>query len=299
MAALDLSHLGPPVATRDAATVLALRDTGDGPQVFMVRRDSRLGFLGGAHVFPGGALDERDCEAAATDVLCGIEGVGELARVHSDPARARGLLMAAVRELFEESGILLARDASHQGNDWIDLDQAGPRSERLKAGRAELSSRGGDFAAMIRAEALRVDVSGLRFFAHWITPEREKKRFDTRFFLARAPEHQSARHCEVESSAGEWITPRLALSRYRQREIELVPPTIASLERVRDFESVDAALNAFTNADIPCIRPKIQLGEEIVILYPGDSDYESGTPAPPAGRPINRLVMRDGLWHRP
>lgn len=281
---------------RDAATVLALRDTDDGPEVFMVRRDSRMGFLGGAHVFPGGALDARDSDRATLESVLGFDAVGDLGRIHSNPDLARGLLIAAVRELFEESGILLARDESGA---WVDLDQEDPRCERLKAGREELSRHGGDFAALLAADRLRVDVSGLRLFAHWVTPEREKKRFDTRFFLARAPERQSARHCDIESSAGEWITPREAMARYRGREIELVPPTIASLERLADFAGVDAALAAFDGADIPCIFPKIFLGDEVVILYPGDADYESGSPGPVAGRTANRLVMRDGLWHRP
>lgn len=286
----------PPPAIRDAATVLALRDGDAGLEVFMVRRDSRMGFLGGAHVFPGGALDPHDCDEASLAVASGLEAVGDLARLHSDPARARGLLLAAVRELFEESGILLARTA--QG-DWVDLDAESPRSQRLQAGRAELQRHGGDLAALMAADDLRIDLSGLRFFAHWITPEREKKRFDTRFFLARAPECQSARHCEIESSAGEWITPARAFARYRAREIELVPPTIACLERLCDFDHADAALAAFADAEIPCILPKILIGDEVVILYPGDADYESGKPGPAAGRTTNRLLMRDGLWHRP
>lgn len=285
-----------PSATRDAATVLALRDTDAGPEVFMVRRDSRMGFLGGAHVFPGGALDTADCESALQSITTGFEAVGSLSRIHAEEPRARGLLLAAVRELFEESGILLARDAAGA---WVDLDEEGPRAERLKAGRAALTQHEGDFGALVSGEELRIDVSGLRLFAHWITPEREKKRFDTRFFLARAPEHQSARHCDVESSAGEWITPAEALSRYRAREIELVPPTIASLESLAGFASVDSALEAFGNAEIPCIFPKILIGEQIVILYPGDADYESGDAQPPAGRVVNRLEFRDGLWHRP
>lgn len=281
---------------RDAATVLPLRDTKDGPQVFMVRRDSRMGFLGGAHVFPGGALDERDCAATSTSQLTGLGKFGALERLHSDQAKARGLLVAAVREMFEESGILLARDGD---GGWVDLDEEGPRSERLAAVRSELQKQGGDFVGQMAAEGLRVDVSGLRYFAHWVTPEREKKRFDTRFFLARAPEGQSARHCEIESSAGEWITPAAAFVRYRARDIELVPPTIASLERLEDFATVDAALAAYDAADIPCIFPKIVLDGEIVILYPGDADYQSGVPAPADGRTVNRLVLRDGLWERP
>jgi 8-oxo-dGTP pyrophosphatase MutT (NUDIX family) len=282
--------------TRDAATVLALRDTDAGPEVFMVRRDSRMGFLGGAHVFPGGALDEADCEPALQALTDGFEVVGSLARVHPDAARARGLLLAAVRELFEESGILLARDGE---GGWVNLDEEGPRAARLKAGREALSRHEGDFGALVAAERLRVDVSGLRLFAHWVTPERERKRFDTRFFLARAPGCQSARHCEVESSDGEWITPVRALSRYRAREIELVPPTIASLESLAEYSSVEAALAAFVEAEIPCIFPKILLGDEVVILYPGDCDYESGEARAPAGRKVNRLLFRDGLWHRP
>ena len=286
----------PPPPIRDAATVLALRDTDGGIEVFMVRRASRMGFLGGAHVFPGGALDAKDSDSRLLDLSTGFEAVGDLSRIHGDTTRARGLLLAAARELFEESGILLARTAD---GDWVDLDEEGPRSERLAAGRAALSARGGDFAALMADDGLRIDVSGLRFFAHWITPEREKKRFDTRFFLARAPERQSARHCDVESSEGEWITPARAFERYRAREIELVPPTIASLERLCDFRTVDDALAAFERTQVPCILPKILIGDEVVILYPGDPDYASGTPEPPAGRPTNRLLMKDGLWHRP
>ena len=285
-----------PASLRDAATVLALRDTDDGPQVFMVRRDSRMGFLGGAHVFPGGAVDAKDCEPSIFEIATGFDEAGPLESLHNDADRARGLLIAAARELFEESGILLART---KGGDWVDLDEAGSRTERLRAGRAALSNREGDFGKLIADEGLVIDLSGVRFFGHWITPDRERKRFDTRFFLARAPERQSARHCEIESSAGEWMTAREVFGRYRAREIELVPPTIASLERLSGFDSVDAALAAYTRAEIPCIHPKIHVGDEIVILYPGDCDYESGTPAAPDGRPVNRLVMQDGLWNRP
>jgi 8-oxo-dGTP pyrophosphatase MutT (NUDIX family) len=289
----------PPI--RDAATVLALREADGALEVFMVRRDSRMGFLGGAHVFPGGALDDKDCVTASSPIVGGLEAVGRLERLHGDAAKARGLLVAAVRELFEESGILLARETGEaRPGDWVDLDVEGPRSERLKAGRVALSERGGDFARLMEDERLRIDVSGLRFFAHWITPEREKKRFDTRFFLARAPERQSARHCEIESSAGEWVTPASAFARYRAREIELVPPTIACLERLSEFESVDSALAAYESGEVVCILPKILLGgDEVTILYPGDADYESGVAQPPAGRTVNRLVIRDGLWHRP
>ena len=293
----DAEPSATPTKPRDAATVLALRDTDAGPEVFMVRRDSRMGFLGGAHVFPGGALDEADCEGELQSHATGFEALGSLARLHSDAARAKGLLLAAVRELFEESGILLAR-----GDDgaWVDLDEKGPRAQRLKAAREQLSRHEGDFGATVVAEKLAIDVSGLRLFAHWITPEREKKRFDTRFFLVRAPERQSATHCAIESTAGEWLAPCEALARYRARQIELVPPTIASLDRLSAFTTVDAALAAFEDCDVPPILPKILLGsEDVTILYPGDDDYESGVVRRPEGQRLNRLVLRDGLWDRP
>ncbi len=283
--------------TRDAATVLALREVEGLLQVFMVRRDSRLGFLGGAHVFPGGALDEGDFAAPMLDLMVGSDRVAAPGRLHPEGPRACGLLAAAARELFEEAGILLARDPS---GGWVDLDDESERARRLIAARAALGAGTGDFAEVLRGEGLTLDVGELRFFAHWITPEREKKRFDTRFFLVRAPECQSATHCAIESTAGEWLAPGEALARYRAREIELVPPTIASLDRLATFSTVDAALAAFVDCEIPQILPKLVLGgENVAILYPGDDDYESGVVRAPEGQKLNRLVLRDGLWDRP
>jgi 8-oxo-dGTP pyrophosphatase MutT (NUDIX family) len=277
--------------------VLALRERDSTLEVFMVRRDSRMGFLGGAHVFPGGALDERDCCDECLGLCEGFECLGPTERLHASANRAQGLLVAAVRELFEEAGILLARAGDGA---WVNLDEDSERAHRLKAGREALSQGSGDLAALLSGEGLHIDVSGLRFFAHWITPEREKKRFDTRFFLARAPERQSARHCDIESTAGEWLAPAAALARYHAREIELVPPTIACLESLATFGGIDAALASYTSADVPCILPKLALGgDEITILYPGDADYDDGVAQPIAGRPHHRLVLRDGLWHRP
>lgn len=287
-----------PASLRDAATVLAMRECEGRIEVFMVRRDSRLGFLGGAHVFPGGALDPADAALAATeDLVVGAERFPELRRLHHDPALAKGLLVAAARELFEEAGILLARDRAGL---WADLDGDGASAERLRCARVELAAGRGDLAALLAAEELRLDVSGLRFFAHWITPARERKRFDTRFFLVRAPERQSARHCEVESSAGEWLTPSDAFARYRARQIELVPPTIASLETLARFERVDDALRAYDCVAVPCVLPKILIDDSgVTILYPGDEDYDSGVALAPDGRRTDRLVMLDGLWQRP
>ena len=285
------------VPIRDAATVLALREQGEAVEVFMVRRDSRLGFLGGAHVFPGGAVDEEDRSEEALALLRGLDTLGDASRIHPDPVQARALLIAAIRELFEEAGILLACTNDGHGVDLVDGSERASRL--LEARRASSEGRGG-FARAVAAEDLVLDVSGLRYFAHWITPDRERKRFDTRFFLARAPAGQLARHCEIESTEGEWMSPARALERYRARDIELVPPTIATLETLSRFTSVDGALAAFLDTPIPSILPKITMVEEtFTILYPGDSDYESGQAAQPGGRAVNRLILRDGLWCRP
>jgi 8-oxo-dGTP pyrophosphatase MutT (NUDIX family) len=285
------------VPVRDAATVLALRGEGDGLEVYMVKRNSRMGFLGGRHVFPGGAVDARDSSEDAAALFRGVDpqAAGAVLAI-DDHARARGFLVAAARELYEEAGILLAVD---EDGAWVDLDADDERAARLVAERPRVAAGETDFAGLMAEYRLGLAVDRLANFAHWITPEVEKKRFDTRFFIAPAPERQSADHDRSESTEGGWMTAAEAMRRYRAREIELVPPTIATLEWVDRFTSVDEALAAAHEESVVAILPKIVLGEEVVIIYPGDADYESGQPAPPAGRKVNRLVMRDGLWERP
>ncbi len=265
----------------------------------MVKRHSAMGFLGGAHVFPGGAVEERDRDAGIDSYLSGLDA-SDAATVLSldDVDRARGLYVAAVRELFEEAGILLACRA---GGEWVELERPGGSSGAILEQRARLAGGEGSVAELLAAYGLRLPLDRLAYFAHWVTPPQEKKRFDTRFFLVEAPAAQSAEHDRCESVEGEWLAPSRALEKYRAHEIGMVPPTIASLESLALHDSPAAAIEAARGATVVEIRPKLSAtGESVSLLYPGDSDYDSGIAGDPqqAGR-VNRLVLRDGLWWRP
>jgi 8-oxo-dGTP pyrophosphatase MutT (NUDIX family) len=284
---------------RDAATVLALREGPGEVEVFMVKRNSRMGFLGGMHVFPGGAVDEADRAGDIADLVCGCgPACGLSEKVGLAEAEARGFLVAAIRELFEEAGVLLARD---EAGAWVDLEDGSERAARLHQARGPVAAGEASFCELMRAEGLRLATDCLADFAWWITPEREKKRFNTRFFLAPMPGGQQARHDRGESVEGGWLSPSDALARYRRRDIELVPPTIAALRRLEGAATLAEAVERASREEISAILPKISLeGELIAILYPGDDDYHCGQAGPvEPGRKLHRLVMREGLWEEP
>ncbi len=288
-----------PVPVRDASTILPLRDGHAGLEVFMVKRSSRMGFLGGAHVFPGGAVDPSDATPEAESVLGRFSAARARELLSLDEGtRALGYVVAGIRELYEEAGILLARDGS---GEWVVLDNKSDRAERLAALRPRLAAGEVSFVTMLLQEALTVAADSLRYFAHWITPETESKRFDTRFFLAPAPPRQSATHDCAESSEGEWISPAEALDRYWRREIELVPPTICSLDVLAVYGTVAEAMQAAAELEVEEVLPKISLEDgRVAILYPGDPDYAVGQArGEDRGRLLKRLVLRDGLWIKP
>jgi 8-oxo-dGTP pyrophosphatase MutT (NUDIX family) len=284
---------------RDASTVLALRDAEDGIEVFMVKRNARLTFHGGAYVFPGGAVDERDREVVFETLLEGSDRTGALASLRlEDAPRALGHYVAAMRELFEEAGILLARDASGA---WIELSGDDDRRTRFDEYRTSVADGRRDFAEVLRSEDVRLAAETLCYFAHFVTPDHEKKRFDTRFFLARTPANQKARHDAGETTEGRWIAPAAALASYASREIQLLPPTIHCLDRLSRCASTAEALASATASDVVEIRPKVSIvGDDVTLLLPDDDDYESGVARPMAQRRnLHRLVLRDGLWIKP
>jgi 8-oxo-dGTP pyrophosphatase MutT (NUDIX family) len=289
-----------PVPIRDASTVLALRDDArEGLEVFMVRRNLRLTFHGGAYVFPGGAVDDADASPSFDDLLDGFECAGVLERLHlSDCSRARAHYVAAMRELFEEAGILLARHASGA---WIELTGDGDEAARFAEHRARVAAGDAAFEEMLRDEGLRLLAGRLRYFAHFVTPEHEKKRFDTRFFLALMPAGQSARHDEGETTEGQWIAPKNALASYARREIQLPPPTIHCLDKLSRCADTAEAMALAAVSDVVEIRPKVSVVEDsVILLLPDDDDYDSGVAAPASpGRTLHRLVLRDGLWVKP
>ena len=214
-----------PIALRPAATVMLLRDHVEfGLQVLMVRRNLNSDFVGGAFVFPGGAVDPSDAGPAIERRSLGRSDA-DASAILGLPTGGLAYWVAVLRECFEEAGILLARDAI---GTMLSLD--GPAdAERYAAHRQALNDRSTSFAAIAEEEDLHLDVAGVHYFAHWITPEGAPRRYDTRFFVAKAPDGQTPANDQSETIADIWITPAEALAAHRREEIEMVLPTIRTV----------------------------------------------------------------------
>ena len=247
-----------------ASTVVLLR--GEHPfEVFLVRRNDSIAFLGGAHVFPGGRVDPLDHshDFIGGDRLQADPYVAMTARMPDVPAEvAIAHHVAAVRELFEEAGVLLARPLSDAS------------VQRLAASRRDLLEGRITFADMLREEHLHLTLDELAYFAHWVTPEIEIRRFDTRFFVARAPEGQEPVHDEGETTQSEWIVPTAAIERSRAGLISLPPPTWTTLQMLRKFDSIEAVFDWARRKPIPRVQPRFEKhGDKTLLFYPGDPMY--------------------------
>ncbi|HYB00270.1 MAG TPA: hypothetical protein VED37_08630 [Ktedonobacteraceae bacterium] len=256
------------VEPRLASAVMLLRDTTaeQGIEVFMVRRVTQSDFMPDVYVFPGGSVSKDDHAAELVAGLCAPVGSST-----GDPEGrtrlASGARAAAIRELFEEAGILLAyRD----GNILAIPDQD---VERFRAYRDAFNERKGSLVEMARAEQLTLATDLLHYFAHWITPEGMPKRFDTHFFLATAPAEQQAAHDRLETSEGIWISPVEALARYERKEFPLVFATIYQLRELAAFGSVREALESTENGHVPTRLPVLsQKGGKTRVYLQEDSE---------------------------
>ena len=234
----------------DASTVMLVRPCVEEKgafEVYLTRRRRELVFVGGAYVFPGGKVDEGD---AAPGALACCEGLRpeSAARIMGESkeegVRAAAHWVAAVRELFEEAGILLAY--REEGL----LDPAAPGlAERLFEWRRRLNAGESAIAQMIEAERIRLATDRLRYVSHWITPEGPPRRFSTRFFLALCPPGQEAVHHEQEVDESLWLPPRRALEGWAEGRFMMIPPTVMSLQRLAGFERLENLLAAFPG---PC-----------------------------------------------
>lgn len=228
-----------PVVPRLAATLMLLREGDQGPEVLLLRRNTRTPFVPGAHVFPGGAVDpvELETDQALDDVLAGAtaEAATRLGVDHG----ARAFFLAAVRECLEEAGVVLARD--HQ--DRL-VDGTHPVFDDLDATRAALEAGARTLAEVYRTHRLRVPLDELAYVARWITPAFSPRRYDTRFFAAAMPEGQRARADGWEAVAAAWHRPTDALSDWQAGRIELIEPTVASLDLLASYRSVSEAMAA-------------------------------------------------------
>ena len=274
---------------RPAATVVVLRDSPAGPEVFMVRRHEGTAFMGGAHVFPGGRVDAADGDADAT--WC--DGIEHAARQLDGlpPADAVAYHVAAARELFEEAGVLLAR---HPDGDFVSLAGAADH-ERLKQDRALVHEGQTTLRAVIEREHLRLALDALVLFAHWVTPPIDTRQFDTRFFMTRVPPHQTPAHDDTETTHSMWVRPADAIAQAVAGEIVLPPPTWTTLRELEPFASVEAALAWARTRAIVMRMPKLieQEGRRMLLL-PGDPLHpDPGGDDPPRE---TRFVLIDRRW---
>jgi 8-oxo-dGTP pyrophosphatase MutT (NUDIX family) len=225
----------PPVPPRASSTVMLLRDGPDGIEVFVLRRAATMAFAAQMHAFPGGGVDARDGDL---DVPWAGPGPREwAAALGSTHTQARELVCAAVRELFEECGVLLAGPDQHT----VVGDLSDPSWEQDRQGLVNRTIALSQLLAR-RHLVLRTDL--LRAWAHWTTPVFEPRRYDTRFFVAALPEGQRAQDVGGEADRAGWVSARLAAQRFHAGVLAMLPPTILTLEELARLPDVRSALLA-------------------------------------------------------
>lgn len=265
---------------RAAATIVMLRDSPGGLEVFLIKRHGLSDVLGGAYVFPGGKVDTVD---ALLDMQIHLdEHPADLHAVLGEPdldaLGAAGMYVTALREAFEETGVLYAQGAGRP--------LAAQAHALLREGRA--------FDEVVAMMKLRLSASALTPWTRWITPRMPSvmnKRFDTRFFVAAVPPGQQASHDNHEATESMWLQPRAALRQYWDRAIELAPPQIMSLAHLTHHDSVASVLAQARSRLPPVIQPEpFELDGMRVICYPGDQRHPVAERAMPGP---TRLHYRD------
>jgi 8-oxo-dGTP pyrophosphatase MutT (NUDIX family) len=252
----------PPVP-RPAATVVLLRDGATGPETLLLERHPDNRFAPGAFAFPGGRMEAADAAPAALARVRGLDPAAAARRLGdvAPPERALGYWVTAVRELFEETGVLLASGAHGPAL----APDARARSRRDAAA----------FAAVLAEAELWLAADRLVYLAHWITPEERPIRFDTRFFLAAAPPGVRPEPDGLEVVSGRWLTPAAALDAAEAGTIALLVPTRITLSALAASRRVDEALETARTATIRRVMPRIvqEEGAAERILLPDDPGY--------------------------
>ncbi len=256
-----------------ASTVVLVRDGESGPEVLLLQRNLQSGFMPGMYLFPGGAVDAADASGEAFGLCTGLDDAAA-SRVLGVARGGLAYWVAAIREAFEEANLLIACDARGR----TIAPAAIAASDRFRACREALNAGGGDFIGMVRDEGLRLPADRLACFSQWITPVGAPRRYDTRFFVARAPEGQDALHDNVETVAYAWMHPAAALEGYRRGELKMRTPTWKTLERLAEFASTDDLVGTLRRErPAPALLPRIDKAGRR--LLPGDAGYEeAGSP---------------------
>ena len=241
-----------PAVPRPAATVVLLREGDGGLEALLLRRHRRSGFAADAWVFPGGVVDASDRAPNLLDRLDGPPREEWAQRLGlDDPAEAIGYVVAAIREAFEETGILLAHSdrvgGAHQH-----------AAESLAVARRALLNEVVTLRDVAVGNGLRLAGDDLVYVGHWITPTPEPRRYDTRFFAARVPSDALCEPHDAEMTDHVWLPPVEAVERFRHGQLRLLPPTVHTLQRLDGFKSWKTLRAALEGAPVPAITPRME-----------------------------------------
>ncbi len=226
---------------RDASTVVLLRDGDGGPEVWLMTRVTGMAFAGGMAVFPGGRVDTADAQLP----FAGGSDEEAARRFECAPEQARAIVGAAVREVFEETGVLLSVPT---------VDVSGARAD-VEAGRVS-------FGDLLRANGVAVDGAALHPWSRWVTPAGEVRRYDTRFFVAAMPDDAQAQDVTTESSSAGWFGVGAVLESAQRGEIGMLPPTIMTLASLSGYGTVAEVLDAAGQRSLEPVRPVVERDAE-------------------------------------
>ena len=264
----------PPV--RDASTVVLLRD-GSGLETYLMRRAATMAFAAGMYVFPGGRIDEADCDID-------LSWVGEpldAGRMTAGERQARGLIVGAVREVFEETGVLLAID---------DSGRFPAEDAAWEEDRAAVAESSPALAEVLARRGLRIDPGALPLWTHWVTPEVESKRYDVRFFVAAVPPGQHARDVSGEADQVLWTSPGAALGDYSRGQLPMLPPTVATLADLASLPDVASVLASASSREVRPLMPRPRFEDDGAIAWDvidvRDGSVVVRLPAEPAGSEV-------------
>ncbi len=284
MTPVNFGHDDPEsVPLRDAATVMLLRDSADGLEVCMLQRNLNSDFVGGAYVFPGGAVDPEDGDDDVAAVCLGRDDRSASKLVGVE----RGGLafwVAAVRESFEEAGVLLAADDSGavvSFEDPVVAARFGAHRQDVDTGRRRLSQVCVD-------EQLRLTVGDMHYFSRWVTPLGAPRRYDTRFFVAAAPDAQEPLHDDHEVIGSCWLTPRAALADHEAGRMTMIFPTVRTMVALSRFDAArDVLDHARAQEQVDAVLPMIrEEGGGLRLYLPGDPEGTGGVYDAITGEPL-------------
>jgi len=255
------------IPARPAATIVVIREQNEMLEILMLRRSSDAVAATGAYVFPGGGVDDADAEVVARCLVSGLDSIAAARRLDLEEG-ALEYYCAALRELFEEAGILVAEDARGQSLSFS--------AAQLTAWREELDARRVGWADLLEREGLRLALGGVHYLAHWVTPVTRARRFDTRFFVVVAPVGQIARADGAEVTAHVWTTASEALGRFESAQWAMLVPTVHTLRALAPLRTSEEVARHAATLRVTRTQPReIERDGRVVVVIPGEEGYET------------------------